>query len=424
MRRLYTFLWWGALPLLPLRLWWRGRREPGYRSHIGERFGRYSTSFASKSEVLWVHAVSLGETRAAAPLVARLLRERPEATILLTHMTATGREAGAAISDARVVQAWLPYDVPFAVRSFLQRFAPRAGMLMETEVWPNLVAECAHAGIPLFLVNARLSERSLRGYRRVASLTEPMFAALAGVAAQTAADAARLREAGARDVAITGNLKFDVTVTPQMRARGGQLRDAFGADRPVWLAAATRDGEEALILEATARTPLPAGTLTVIVPRHPQRFDAVAELLTKRGLAFVRRSEDRSVPPDVGIVLGDTMGELLAYYVAADVAFVGGSLLPLGGQNLIESIAAGTPTIVGPHTFNFAEAAAQAVAANAALRVADADALLAAVTGVLNDPLRAGRMRDAGLAFHAAHRGATDRLWAWLAPRLPGNVSR
>jgi len=424
MRLLYTIVLRLALPLILLRLWWRGRREPGYRSYVGERFGRYATPFARPSEVLWLHAVSLGETRAAAPLVARLLRERPQATILLTHMTATGREAGAAICDARVVQAWLPYDIPFAVRSFLKRFAPRAGMLMETEVWPNLVAECARGGIPLFLVNARLSDRSLRGYRRVASLTEPMFAALAGVAAQTAADAARLREAGARDVAITGNLKFDVSVTAQMRTRGKQMREAFGVDRPVFLAAATRDGEEALLLDALARTPLPASTLTVIVPRHPQRFDEVADVLTKRGLRFVRRSEGKSVPADVGIVLGDTMGELLAYYAAADVAFVGGSLLPLGGQNLIESIAAGTPTIVGPHTFNFAEAAAQAVAANAALRIADADALVAAVADLLSDPLRATAMRDAGLAFHAAHRGAIDRLWAWLAPRLARDVSR
>jgi 3-deoxy-D-manno-octulosonic-acid transferase len=418
MRALYNTLWWLALPWLPLRLWWRGRREPGYREKIGERFGSYASGPSTARDVLWIHAVSLGETRAAAPLVARLLRECPRATIHLTHMTATGRESGAALAGDRVVQAWLPYDVPFAVREFLARFAPRAGLLMETEVWPNLTHACADAGVALFLVNARLSERSLRGYRRFASLTQPMFAALAGVAAQTAADAARLRDAGARDVAVTGNLKFDVAVSDDAQARGHALRLRFGAQRPVWLAAQTRDGEEALLLDALPRADLPPGTVTVIVPRHPQRFDEVAALLAARGVRFVRRSEGADLPADVDVVLGDTMGELLVYYCAADTAFVGGSLLPLGGQNLIEAIAVGIPTLVGPHTFNFAEAAAQAIAADAAVRVQDADSLLAEIGELLRDPLRRARMKDAALAFHAAHRGATDRLWAWLAPRL------
>jgi 3-deoxy-D-manno-octulosonic-acid transferase len=418
MLMLYSLLWWIALPWLPLRLWWRGRREPGYRKHIGERFGRYATPSPRDGDVLWIHAVSLGETRAAAPLVARLARERPDATILLTHMTATGREAGAALGGGRIVQAWLPYDAPFAVRAFLAHFAPRAGMLMETEVWPNLTALCAEAGVALFLVNARLSERSLGGYRRFSSITGPMFAALTGVAAQTAADAARLREAGARDVAVTGNLKFDVAIGDDVRALASTLRESFGTQRPVWLAASTREGEEALLLDALGQSALPPSTLTVIVPRHPQRFDAVATLLTERGIDFVRRSANAPVPEGVAVVLGDSLGELLAYYAAADVAFVGGSLLPLGGQNLIEAIAAGAPTIVGPHTYNFAEATSQAIAAHAAIRVADAAALVTAVDELLRDPLRRARMRDAGLAFHAAHRGATDRLWAWLAPRI------
>jgi 3-deoxy-D-manno-octulosonic-acid transferase len=415
---IYTFLWWIALPWLPLRLWWRGRREPGYRKHIGERFGRYDSPPLTSREVLWIHAVSLGETRAAAPLVSKILRESPRSTILLTHMTATGRDAGAAFASDRVLQAWLPYDAPFAVRAFLAHFAPRAGMLMETEVWPNLTAQCAEAGVALFLVNARLSERSLAGYRRFASVTRPMFTSLRGVAAQTAADAARLREAGARDVTITGNLKFDVAIDERMRTLARTLRERFGAGRPVWLAASTREGEEALILDALAKAKLPAGTLTVVVPRHPQRFDDVANLLTQRGIAFVRRSADIRVPDDVSVVLGDSLGELLAYYGAADVAFVGGSLLPLGGQNLIESIAVGAPTLVGPHTFNFAEATTQAIGAHAALRVQDATELLARVDELLRDPPRRAQMRDAGLAFHAAHRGATERLWAWLAPRI------
>ena len=419
-RHLYTALWWLALPLLPLRLWWRGRREPGYRDHVGERFGRYAASVAvPDGDVLWVHAVSLGETRAAAPLIARLRHDHPRATILLTHMTATGREAGRALQDDRIIQAWLPYDVPFAVNAFLDRFKPRAGMLMETEVWPNLVAACAARDLPLLLVNARLSAKSLAGYRRLAALTQPMFAALRGVAAQTADDAARLTAAGARNVVVTGNLKFDVIVPDEALALGRELRARFGAQRPVWLAASTRDGEEPLILDALARAALPDNALTVIVPRHPQRFAAVADLLEARGIPFIRRSDHRDVPADVNVVLGDSIGELLAYCAAADIAFVGGSLEPLGGHNLIEPIAMGTPTLVGPHTFNFAEATMRAVEAGAALRVADADALLAEVAVLLRDPARREALRAAALAFRAAHRGAVDRLAVWLAQWLP-----
>ena len=420
-RGLYTLLWWLALPLVPLRLWWRGRREPGYRSRIGERFGRYrGDAPAPTCDVIWIHAVSLGETRAAAPLIERATRALPGATILLTHMTATGREAGHTLYGDTVQQVWLPYDVPFAIQAFLARFHPRAGLLMETEVWPNLVAACGHRGIPLYLVNARLSEKSAAGYARFPALTQPMFASLSGVAAQTAADASRLAAAGARDVTVTGNLKFDAALPPESPALGRELRLRFGESRPVFLAASTRDGEEALLLDALARRALPTQTLTVVVPRHPQRFDAVAELLRSRGVPFVRRSANLAVPADVAFVLGDSLGEMGGYCAAADVAFVGGSLLPLGGQNLIEPIAMGTPTIVGPHTFNFREATDNAVAAGAALRVADADALLQAAGALLSDAMRRNAMREAALSFHAAHRGAADRLWAWLAPRLTG----
>ena len=419
-RAAYTALWWLAAPLLPLRLWWRGRHEPGYRARIGERFGRYPGDVpAPGGDVLWVHAVSLGETRAATPLVERLRRDHPHATILLTHMTATGREAGYALHGDRLLQAWLPYDLPFAIDAFIDRFKPRAGILMETEVWPNLVARCAARNVPLFLVNARLSARSLRGYHRIAALSRPMFAALRGVAAQTTADAARLEAAGAPAVEVTGNLKFDVAIPETARTLGAELRARFGTARPVWVASCTRDGEEALLLDAMARATLPAGTLMVVVPRHPQRFAAVADLLAARGVPFVRRSDNGDVPPDVGVVLGDSMGEIPAYCAAADVAFVGGSLLPLGGHNLIEPIAMGTPTLVGPHTFNFAEATTQAIAAGAALRVPDADALMETVSTLLLAPARRRELHSAALAFREAHRGAVDRLAAWLATRLP-----
>jgi len=419
MRLLYRLLWWIALPLLPLRLWWRGRREPGYRRLVGERFGRYGPATPQARDVVWVHAVSLGETRAVTPLVRRILEARPHATILLTHMTATGRAAGAELAGPRVVQAWLPYDVPFAVDAFLTRFAPRAGLLMETEVWPTLVAACARRRIPLFLVNARLSARSLDGYQRAASLTEPMFAALTAAYAQTAADAARLHEAGVRDVKVTGNLKFDLAPPPDTATRAAELRRRIGA-RPTWVAGCTRDGEEAMILDALAAAPLPPGTLTVIVPRHPQRFDDVARLLKERGIAYVRRSAGSDVPAAAAVLLGDSLGELAAYYAAADVAFVAGNLAPLGGHNLIEAIAAGTPTLVGPHTFNFAEAAREAVAAGAARRVPDAEALVREVALLLDDPATRDRMRAAGAAFLAAHRGATDRLWDELSRSIGG----
>jgi 3-deoxy-D-manno-octulosonic-acid transferase len=416
-RALYTALVFATLPLLPLRLWWRGRREPGYRRDIGERFGRYRTP-TLRPPVLWVHAVSVGETRAALPLVQRLKLSYPDATILLTHMTATGRETGRALFGESVAQAWLPYDIPFAVRAFLAYFRPAAGFLLETELWPNLIAQAHAAAIPMFLVNARMSERSARGYARFASLTRPLFARLEGVAAQSSDDAARLAALGAIAPTVTGNLKFDIAVADDARALGAEFRLRFGGQRLVWVAASTRDGEEALILDALARTPLPRETLLVVVPRHPQRFAAVGELLRSRGVPFVRRSDNAPVPIDVGVVLGDSMGEMLAYYAAADLAFVGGSLLPLGGQNLLEALAAGTPVLIGPHTFNFAEATAGAVAGGAALRVADADALVAAVRELFRDPAPRNTMREAAHAFHAAHRGAADRLRDWLAPRF------
>ena len=420
MRGAYTLLWWLALPFLPLRLWWRGRREPTYRRAIGERFGRYSQSRRDDRPLFWIHAVSLGETRGAAPLVERILRERADAAVLLTHMTASGREAGRALFGDRVVQAWLPYDVPFAVERFLAHFRPRAGLLVETELWPNLVAGAKARGVPLYLVNARLSERSARGYARIGGAARAMFGALAGVVAQTDADARRFATLGAHEPVVAGNLKFDVAAPAPLIERGRTLRRRFGA-RDVLVLASTREGEEALLVDALRRAALPPSVLVVIVPRHPQRFADVAALLDARAVAFVRRTDERAVPAATRVVLGDSMGEMFAYYAAADVVFVGGSLLPLGGQNLIEPIAAGAPTLIGPHTFNFAQASEAAVASGAAQRVADADEVFAAAQRLLADAPARERMRACGQAFLAAHRGATERLWTWLAPRLRGS---
>jgi 3-deoxy-D-manno-octulosonic-acid transferase len=429
MRALYTLLWYVALPMLPLRLWWRGRREPGYRARIGERFGRYARdAVPAQGDVVWIHAVSLGETRAAEPLVRRIARDCPHATILLTSMTATGREAGRALADAlgagRVIQSWLPYDVPRAVDAFLDRFAPRAGLLMETELWPNLVHACRMRGVPLYLVNARMSAKSAAGYARLGSMTRPMLASLAGIAAQTPSDAQRLAALGAPDVTVTGSLKFDMAVPAAMLERGRALRERLGRDRAVWLAASTRDGEEALLLDAMARGALPPNALLLLVPRHPQRFDEVFALVAARGLACVRRSSDQPVDRSARVVLGDSLGEMLAYCAAADVTFVGGSLLPLGGQNLLEPIAVGVPTLVGPHTFNFAETTERAIEAGAARRVADAEALIVEIDRLLRDPRERAAMAAAATAFVAAHRGAAERLWEWLAPRLARAFSR
>jgi 3-deoxy-D-manno-octulosonic-acid transferase len=417
MRFAYTLLWWAVLPLLPLRLWWRGRREPGYRQRVGERFGRYADGPHAR-DVVWIHAVSLGETRAVVPLIERLQRELPERPILLTHMTATGREAGRALFGDRVVQAWLPYDIPFAMERFIAHFRPRTGLLVETELWPNLTAIATRNGTTLLLVNARLSERSARAYGRLPSLSRPLFRALAGTAAQSDTDAGRLRDLGARDVVVTGNLKFDIAIPPDAVEQADAMRARFGVGRPVLVLASTRDGEEALLLDALARASLPPDTLVVIVPRHPQRFDAVAALLDTGRVPYAKRSGNAPVDANVRVVLGDSLGEMFAYYGAADVAFIGGSLLPLGGQNLIEPIAAGVPTLIGPHMFNFQQASDAAVAAGAAVRIRDADEVFATAARLLADAGERDRMRAHARTFIDAHRGATDRLWAWLAPRL------
>jgi 3-deoxy-D-manno-octulosonic-acid transferase len=413
----YTLLGTALLPLAPLRLWWRGRREPGYRRWVGERFGRYHGRVTGPT--FWIHAVSVGETRAAAPLVEHLKAAYPDAGVVLTHMTAAGRDTGRALFGDGVMQAWLPYDAPFAVDSFYAHYRPAAGFLLETELWPNLIAQAHSARVPVYLINARMSERSAALYRRFRALTRPMLLRLAGVAAQTAADAARLTALGAAKPIVTGNLKFDVSVPPGALELSAALRRRFGAGRPTWLAASTRDGEEALLLDALARRALPGNPLLLLVPRHPQRFTAVADLLRARNIAFVRRSDDAPVPAQIGVVLGDSMGEMAAYCGASDVAFIGGSLLPLGGQNLIEALSVGTPVVVGPHMFNFADATAGAIAAGAALPVADADALLSTLGELLADPVRRGAMSAAARSFHGTHRGAADRLWAWLAPQLP-----
>jgi len=407
MRFLYTLLVYLLLPVAALRLAWRARRQRGYLEHVGERFGFYAQK--NEGPFIWIHAVSVGETRAAEPVIRMLSERYPAHRILLTHMTPTGRETGVTLFRERVVQCYLPYDFPWAVARFLDHFRPRAGIVMETEIWPNLIRACARRGIPCYLVNARLSEKSFRGYHRFGALAREALEALTAISAQTADDARRLAALGARDVRVTGNVKFDIAPPRERVETGKGWRQGYGPSRPILLAASTRDGEEALILERAAEIRVP-GLLIVIVPRHPQRFDEVAQLVRQLGLRLQRRSENTPIAPETEVLLGDSMGEMFAYYAACDVAFIGGSLLPYGAQNLIEACAVGRPVLIGPSTYNFAEATEGAVAAGAAIRVADAGELAREAGKLLLDQGRRERMGQAALAFCAAHRGATGRV--------------
>jgi len=409
-RLIYSLILYLITPLIWLRLLWRARKQPEYLQHLGERYGFYRQPAPEK--LIWVHAVSVGETRAAQPLIDGLLARWPDYHILLTGMTPTGREAGRQVYGKRVSQAYLPYDYPAAVDRFFRHFSPAFGVLMETEIWPNLLAAAKARAVPVMLANARLSARSARGYGKLDALVRPAFAALSGVAAQTAGDAARIAALGASPVEVCGNLKFDVASSPESISLGRRWRAAMG-NRPVWLAASTRDGEELLILEAWRQIGIP-NALLVIVPRHPQRFDAVAELLQQQGVNATRRSA--GLPSSkTQVWLGDSMGEMAAYYTLANLAFIGGSLLPLGGQNLIEAAACGCPVLVGPHTFNFLQATEDAIAAGAAQRVDSPQALAMAVTGLLRNESALAAMRAAAHDFAQAHQGATQRMLALIA---------
>jgi 3-deoxy-D-manno-octulosonic-acid transferase len=367
---------------------------------VEERLGRYAV--ARPEKLIWVHAVSVGEARAAAPLVHGLRNALPDHAVLMTCTTAAGRATVQQVYGATVTACFLPYDFPRTVQRFLEHFRPRLGVIMETEVWPNLVAACAANAVPLVLANARLSEKSARGYARWARLARPAFAGLGAVCAQSDADAERLRRLGAPRVVVSGNLKFDVAPNPAQTAAGQAWRQALG--RPVMLLASTREGEEEMLLKEAAR--LPAEVLVVVVPRHPQRFDEVAMLAQSRRTSIpLPASADR-------VHLGDTMGEMGFYFAAADVAVIGGSFLPLGGQNLIEALAVGTPVITGPSMFNFAEAARLAYEAGAAIQSADARAAMAQAASLLENADKRRQMGAAGKKLCEAHRGAAGRQLA------------
>jgi 3-deoxy-D-manno-octulosonic-acid transferase len=418
-RAAYSSLLRLATPLYLARLWWRGRREPGYREAIGERLGRGPGR--AHPSALWIHAVSLGETHAASALIDALRAERPELRLLLTHGTATGRAAGVALLHPGDHQAWLPFDTPGAVRRFLQRHRPALGVLMETEIWPNLLHEARRAGVTMVLANARLSERSAAKGHRLASLLHPAGQALALALAQSEADAHRLHAVGVPRVEVCGNLKYDLRPDEAQLAAGRHWRTQAG--RPVVVAASTREGEEADLLDAWAGLPAPR-PLLLLVPRHPQRFDEVQALAEGRGLALVRRSGWGAGGPTAAdaqadVWLGDTLGEMALYFGLADLGLQGGSFRPFGAHNFIEAAACGCPMVLGPSVFNFAEAAQQALASGAAWQVDGWAQALDRVEALLADDAARQAAVQSAKAFAAVHRGAAARMAARILAFLP-----
>ena len=413
---LYNLLVGAAQPLLRRKLARRAQAEPLYGQAVQERFGHYTQHWDTRTAAprIWLHAVSLGEVRAAAVLLPALREALPGMRLLLTHGTATGRAEGARLLQEGDVQVWQPWDTPAAVRSFLQHFQPHVGLLMETEVWPNLVRHSAAAGVPVVLVNARMSARSLRAALRWAGLMRPTYAALHAAWAQTEEDAQRLRALGAPVTAVTDNLKFDATPDAAQRAQAQAWRTT--CPRPVVMLASSREGEEAMWLQALqALNPADRQAVQwLVVPRHPQRVDAVQALLQAAGWAVSRRSGwPLAGPPELGattVWLGDSLGEMALYYSLAHVALLGGSFEALGGQNLIEAAACGCPVLMGPHTFNFLEAAEQAERAGAARRVADMGQALHAALQLVRAPAEQAAMAEAALQFVQGHKGTVRRV--------------
>ena len=418
-RTLYTLLFHLGLPLVAIRLWLRARKAPAYARRIGERFALNLPALQPGG--IWVHAVSVGESIAAAPMIRELLKRYPQLPITVTCMTPTGSERIQALfaNEPRIQHCYLPYDLPWAAARFLKRVKPTLGVIMETELWPNHIHQCAKRGIPVALANARLSARSAKGYARFAGLTRPMLEEMSLIAVQTEAEAERFRLLGARPecVEVTGSIKFDLSIDPQLLIKARELREQWQAqERPVWIAASTHEGEDEIVLSAhrqlLASYP---NALLILVPRHPERFNSVFELCRREGFATVRRSSGEPVVTQTQVLLGDTMGELLFLYALADSAFVGGSLVPNGGHNLLEPAALAKPVLSGPHLFNFLEIAAKLREAAALEEVDDAQGLAVAVQRLFELPQDAQRMAEAGLKVMQLNQGALQRLLDGLA---------
>ena len=426
----YQLLWHLLLPLAFIRLAWRSRHAFSYLHHIPERLG-FGYDKPINQGSIWIHAVSVGETRAAQPLIAAYLAKGE--SILLTHMTLNGRRTGKQlfakeIAAGQIRQVYLPYDLCWSVEHFLKTFKPKFGLFMETEAWPTVVFRCKEIGLPLFLVNARLSERSARRVNQFGQAGRSLFQAFAGILAQTEFDAGRYRSLGVKNVQIVGNLKFDVPLDPLLITQGKEWQTELHAgNRLMVCAASTRDGEEAIVLKAWKDLLLSNAfaipPLLCLVPRHPERFTEVAEQINSAGLKFRRRSEWLGTPNEcagLDVVLGDSMGEMPLYYSASDLVLMGGSLLPFGGQNLIEACAAGCPVLLGEHTYNFQQAALDAINAGAAKRIrgefilSEPIALMEALKELLLNSAELAKMSAAAAAYSIEHQGATNRILAAL----------
>ncbi|WP_185267769.1 lipid IV(A) 3-deoxy-D-manno-octulosonic acid transferase [Halopseudomonas xiamenensis] len=416
-RFLYSLIFTLCLPLVLLRLLYRAWRAPAYARRWPERFALGGDLRAGG---IWVHAVSVGESIAAAPMVRELLRRHPQLPITITCMTPTGSEQIRKLFGDQVGHAYLPYDLPWLQRRLIRRLQPRIAIIMETELWPNLVAECRRAGVPVVLANARLSQRSARGYQRVAWLVRPMFAALDWVAVQSAAEAERFAALGVRQAAltVTGSIKFDLKPAAALLEQADRWRAQWG-ERPVWIAASTHAGEDEIVLAAQQlilrRHPQ---ALLILVPRHPERFDGVARQVQQAGLSMVRRSEGMMPGMADQVFLGDSMGELMQFYACADMAFVGGSLIAGGGHNYLEPAALGLPVLSGPHRFNFTEISELLEQAGALVEVADAEALAGQVIRWLDDTGVARQAGAAGQAVVKANQGALEKLLQGIAGLL------
>jgi 3-deoxy-D-manno-octulosonic-acid transferase len=418
LRLLYICLGYCLVPILLAATLWRGIRDRSYREALPERLG-FGPPLPAGG--LWVHAVSVGEVQAAASLVRALRSRYPALPLTLTTSTPTGRGRARSLFGADVAIRYLPYDLPGPMRRFLDRVRPRLGIILETELWPNLYRACDRRQLPLVLASARVSARSAGRYRLLRGVVREALAHGVVVAAQSEADAARFAGLGASPARthVIGNLKFDFELPAGAEAGGGALRQALGAGRPVWVAGSTHEGEEELVLDAHARVrEVRPDALLVLAPRHPPRCAAVAGLLRRRGVAFVTRSGGAPVAPGTAVLLLDTLGELVLYYAAADVALVGGSLVPVGGHNLLEPAALGTPVVTGPYTANAAPVARLLVEAGAAEVVADGSALAAAVLRLLGDRRAREAAGQRGRAAVSANRGALARFLALIEPLL------
>lgn len=411
MRYLYTALFTLSIPLYLLRIYWRGFKSPAYRERWHERFGLFDK--AARQGGIWVHAVSVGEVLAISRLVRQLLERYPDLPVLITTATPTGAERVKALFGDEVEHRYAPVDLPWVVRRFLRVYRPRLLILVETEIWPNLILYARQAGVPTLLANARLSVRSARRYHRVAALTREALRNISLIAPHGEADAERFLTLGAQpgQMEVTGSIKFDVHLPGSLRERADVMRREWGGQRPVWLAASTHEGEDELLLQAHAAVRQQIeDALLVLVPRHPERFGRVAQLVEDAGFALVRRSERRPCDAETAVFLGDTMGELTLFMGASDLAFIGGSLVPHGGHNILEAAAQGVAVLFGPHMFNFSEISELFLAQGAAVQIDSVEALARQVSDWLGDASERSRVGEAGRALVDKNRGALGRL--------------